>query len=74
MIHFTYFQTSPKIPKNLEIGSKVFYYCTRLPCIKTAIEELLTTKLLKFMHGANGSLSYLKSFFVYLCQLCGSKF
>jgi len=33
-----------------------------LPDVKTAIEELLTLKLQKSMHDANGSLSYLKSF------------
>jgi len=70
MIHFTYFQTL----KYLLYRSKVFYYCTRLPGVKTAIEELLTMKLQKSMHDANGALSYLMSFFVYLCQLCGSKF
>jgi len=36
------FKLFRKFLKNLLIGTKVFYYFTRLPGIKTAIEELLT--------------------------------
>ena len=46
MVNFTHFQTFRKFLKNLLIGTKVFYYCTRLISIKTAIEELLTMKFL----------------------------
>jgi len=45
--------------------SKIFYQCTRLPGIKTTIEELLTMTMkqpAKSKHDANGSLSSLKSF------------
>jgi len=57
---FELLRKPPKIPL---IETKVFYYCTRLPGIKTAIEELLTMKLTaKSKLDANGSLLYLKSF------------
>jgi len=57
MVNFTHFQTFRKFLKNLLIGTKVFYYCTRLISIKTAIEELLTMKLpSKSKHDTNGSL------------------
>jgi len=63
MVHFTHFQTFPKIPKKSFNGTKVFYYCTHLARIKTAIEVLFTMKLpSKSKHNANDSLLYLKSF------------
>jgi len=57
MIHFVHFQTFPNMPKSAQ---KFFYYCTRLPGIKTAIEELLSMKRpAKSKHDANASQSYL---------------
>jgi len=57
------FKLFRKFLKNPLIGTKVFYYCTLLASIKTAIEVLFTMKLpYKSKHDANGSLLYLKSF------------
>jgi len=64
MIHFTHFQTFPKIPTSgQKFSTTLITHYARLPSIKTAIEVLLTMKLpAKSKHDANGSLFYLKSF------------